>query len=87
VLRFATLASLAATACGAGRDAGAPPRGAPLTLIWQGKSSSGKSQPDTILFAWRRPASGKHTLRLVPGIPNAKEGDPFLHVTGFDLVP
>jgi hypothetical protein len=50
-------------------------------------ASWGKSLPGTLLFAWRWPVSGKHTLRFEPGLPNAKEGASFLHLTGYELVP
>jgi hypothetical protein len=53
------------------------------TGIWQNKSSIGQTIPNTILFAWRWPRPGSHTLRFEPGIPNAKEGYSFLHLTGY----
>jgi hypothetical protein len=57
------------------------------TGIWQNKSSSGRSLPGSVLFAWRWPTSGKHTLGFLPGIPNSKEGGAFLHVRSYALVP
>jgi hypothetical protein len=56
------------------------------TGIWQNKSSSGRSIPNTVLFAWRWPTSGPHVLELEPGTPNGKEGDAFLHVAGYALI-
>jgi len=53
------------------------------TGIWQNKSSSGRSLPNSVLFAWRWPRPGTHTIRLEPGEPNGKEGGPFLHLTGY----
>ncbi len=53
------------------------------TGIWQNKSSSGLSLPNTVLFAWRWPKSGTHTIRFEPGEVNGKEGGPFLHLTGY----
>jgi hypothetical protein len=53
------------------------------TGIWQDKSSSGKPIPNTVLFAWRWPARGRHTVAFAPGLPNGKEGGPFLDVTGY----
>jgi hypothetical protein len=50
------------------------------TGIWQNKSSSGRSLPDSVLFAWRWPKSGRHVIELLPGERNAKEGDAFIHV-------
>jgi hypothetical protein len=53
------------------------------TGIWQNKSSSGKRIPGTVLFAWRWPRAGRHTIRFEPGVPNGKEGGPFLHLRGY----
>jgi hypothetical protein len=50
------------------------------TGIWQGKSSLGKSIPGTVLFAWRWPRAGTHTIGFASGLPNAKEGGSFLHI-------
>jgi hypothetical protein len=57
------------------------------TGIWQNKSSSGKTLPQSVLFAWRWPAPGPHTIVLRPGVVNGKEGTSFLHITGYELVP
>jgi len=57
------------------------------TGIWQNKSSSSQPVPSSILFAWRWPVSGPHTLGFQPGVWNAKQGGPFLHVTGYYVVP
>lgn len=57
------------------------------TGIWQNKSSSGHPLPGSVLFAWRWPTSGRHTLGFEPGVPNGKEGDSFLHVQGYEVVP
>jgi len=56
------------------------------TGIWQNKSSSGCSLPDSVLFAWRWAGPGTHTIEIRPGVPNAKEGTSFFHMTGYDLV-
>jgi hypothetical protein len=53
------------------------------TGIWQNKSSSGRSIPGTVLFAWRWPKLGVHRIRFAPGVQNGKEGGPFLHITGY----
>jgi|SRR5579872_1726542 len=55
------------------------------TGIWQNKSSSGRSIPGTVLFAWRWPRAGAHTITFAPGVPNAKEGGPFLELSGFEV--
>ena len=56
------------------------------TGIWQNKSSSGRSLPDSVLFAWRWPTPGRHTVQIRPGVPNAKEGGPFFHMAGYEVV-
>jgi hypothetical protein len=53
---------------------------ADTTGVWQNKSSVLRSIPGTVLFAWRWPAAGRHTITLLPGVPNLKEGGPFLHI-------
>jgi hypothetical protein len=53
------------------------------TGIWQNKSSSGRSIPNSVLFAWQWPKPGRHTIRFEPGVANAKEGGPFLHLQGY----
>lgn len=57
------------------------------TGIWQNKSSSGLSLPGSVLFAWRWPAAGRHTIEIRPGAANAKEGGSFFHMTGYEVVP
>jgi hypothetical protein len=57
------------------------------TGIWQNKSSSGRSIPGAVLFVWRWPTGGSHTLTFEPGVENGKEGGAFLHLTGYELVP
>lgn len=54
--------------------------------IWQNKSSDRLSTPGTILFAWRWRTAGPHTLTFLPGSVNLKEGGPFLHLAGYDLL-
>lgn len=56
------------------------------TGIWQNKSSSGRSIPGTVLFAWRWPTAGTHTIAFEPGAANQKEGGPFLHLQGYLLL-
>ena len=57
---------------------------APLYTVYV--SSSGRSLPDSVLFAWRWPTSGRHTIQIRPGLPNAKEGGSFFHMTGYEVV-
>jgi hypothetical protein len=56
------------------------------TGIWQDKSSLGRPIPNTILFAWRWPTSGRHTIRFEPAAQNPKEGGTFVHVQGYRLL-
>ena len=56
------------------------------TGIWQNKSSSGRSLPDSVLFAWRWPRPGRHTIEIGPAATNAKQGGSFFHMTGYDVV-
>ncbi len=56
------------------------------TGIWQNKSSAGQSIPNTILFAWRWRTSSNHSLTLLPGIANPKEGGSFLQLRAFGLL-
>jgi hypothetical protein len=53
------------------------------TGIWQNSTSSLIRLPGTVLFAWRWPTAGPHTLTFRPGIFNPKEGGPYLHVTSY----
>jgi hypothetical protein len=57
------------------------------TGIWQDKSPAGQPIPRSILFSWRWPTSGDHTIAFEPGIPNPKEGGSAIHLDGYDLVP
>jgi len=63
--------------------------GRPLTDrtgIWQDESSAGRSIPGAILFAWRWPGPGTHTITVGPARYNPKEGGTFFHMTGYELV-
>ncbi|HWE82181.1 MAG TPA: hypothetical protein VG265_11060 [Gaiellaceae bacterium] len=53
------------------------------TGIWQDKSSSGRAIKGTVLFAWRWPRPGRHTISFAPGVANGKEGGSFLHVRAY----
>jgi hypothetical protein len=57
------------------------------TGIWQNKSSSGRSIPNSVLFAWRWRAVGTHTLTFDPGAYDAKEGGAFLHLVAYEVLP
>jgi hypothetical protein len=57
------------------------------TGIWQNKSSAGISIPHTVLFAWRWPTEGLHTLQIQPGIANAKEGGSFIDISSYLVTP
>jgi hypothetical protein len=56
------------------------------TGIWQDKSSAGISIPGTVLFAWRWPAPGRHSIGFQAGATNGKEGTSFVHIQGYDLI-
>jgi phage protein U len=56
------------------------------TGIWQNKSSSGRSLPDSVLFAWRWSRPGRHTIGVGPAVANAKQGGSFFHMTGYYVV-
>ena len=57
------------------------------TGVWQNKSSAGFPIDDTVLFAWRWPASGPHSIRFEAGDSNPKEGHPFAHIRGYYVLP
>ena len=57
------------------------------TGIWQNKSSSDISIPNTILFAWRWPTAGTHIIKIKPGIPNPKEGGSFIDINAYLVSP
>lgn len=57
------------------------------TGIWQNKSSSGRKTPNAVLFAWRWPKVGHHTIRFMLGVENGKEGGAYLHLVGYSVLP
>ncbi len=57
------------------------------TGIHQNESNAFGPVPDSILFAWRWPTSGPHTLRFEGNATDPKDGGPFLHVRGYSYVP
>ncbi len=57
------------------------------TGIHQNQSNAFGPVPRSILFAWRWPTSGKHTVRFEAGPSDPKDGGPFLHVQGYSYVP
>jgi hypothetical protein len=57
------------------------------TGIWQNKSSASRAFPNVVLFAWRWPNSGPHTLQFGPSTINPKEGGPFLHIQRYLVLP
>jgi hypothetical protein len=56
------------------------------TGIWQNMTSPSQLQPDQVLFAWRWPRSGRHTITIRPGVPDAMEGGSFFEMSGYLLV-
>jgi hypothetical protein len=57
------------------------------TGIHQNESNAFGPVPDSILFAWRWPASGAHTLRFEGQPTDPKDGSSFLHITSYAYVP
>lgn len=57
------------------------------TGIWQGKALLPFATPNTILFAWRWPSSGTHTLQFDPVVTNGKEGGTAIDVTSALVIP
>ena len=43
-------------------------------------------QPDQVLFAWRWPSAGHHTITIRPGIPDAAEGGSYFQMDGYLVV-
>ncbi|HUB08095.1 MAG TPA: hypothetical protein VMB50_13890 [Myxococcales bacterium] len=57
------------------------------TGIWQNASPTQTSIPGSILFSWRWPSPGPHTLQLEPAAYNPWEGGPFLQLQGYYVAP
>lgn len=57
------------------------------TGIHQNQSNAFGPVPNSVLFAWRWPTSGSHTVRFEAGPSDPKDGGPFLHVQGYSYVP
>ena len=56
------------------------------TGIWQNKSPAGVPLPGSVLFAWRWPGRGRHTIEVGPAVANAKQGGSFFHMDGYYVV-
>ena len=56
------------------------------TGIWQNMTSPSVRQPDQVLFAWRWPSGGHHTITIRPGIPDAAEGGSYFRMDGYLVV-
>jgi hypothetical protein len=56
------------------------------TGIWQNMTSPSVQQPGQVLFAWRWPKSGRHTIAIKPGIPDPEEGGSFFQMDGYLVV-
>lgn len=57
------------------------------TGIWQNMTSPSIRLPGQILFAWRWRTVGHHTITILPGIPNPREGGSFFQMTGYMIAP
>ena len=56
------------------------------TGIWQNKSPAGVPLPRSVLFAWRWPGPGRHTIEMGPALADAKQGGTYFHMTGYYVV-
>jgi hypothetical protein len=56
------------------------------TGIWQNKSPAGVPLPRSVLFAWRWPGPGRHTIQIAPAVSNAKQGGSYFHMIGYYVV-
>lgn len=54
--------------------------------IWQGKFSGKQLLAGSILFAWRWPEPGKHTITIAPATRTKTDGATFFHMTGYYVV-
>jgi hypothetical protein len=57
------------------------------TGIHQNQTNAFGDVPDSVLFAWRWPTAGPHTLTFQAGPSDPKNGGPFLHVQSYAYVP
>lgn len=57
------------------------------TGIWQNETSPSIRLPGQVLFAWRWRTAGRHTITILPGIPNPREGGSFFQMTGYLVAP
>ncbi len=53
------------------------------TGIWQNETSPSIRLPGQVLFAWRWRKVGHHTITILPGIYNPREGGSFFQMTGY----
>ena len=56
------------------------------TGIWQNMTSPSVRQPHQVLFAWRWPTAGRHTITIRPGQPDGEEGGSYFNMDGYLLV-
>jgi hypothetical protein len=56
------------------------------TGIWQNMTSPSIRQPGQVLFAWRWPSAGRHTITVRPGMADAEEGGSFFRMDGYLVV-
>lgn len=54
--------------------------------IWQNRTSASRKLPDQVLFAWRWPTSGRHTIEVRPAGYNPVEGGSFFRMVGYFVV-
>jgi hypothetical protein len=54
--------------------------------IWQNYSSPSRQQPGQVLFAWRWPTTGHHTITIGPAPYNPEQGGTYFSMTSYLLV-
>jgi hypothetical protein len=85
---IALMGTIGARCCVAGH-AGLLVDGTPTTSqvgIWQNRTSPSIAQFNQVLFAWRWPVAGRHTITIEPGAFNGVEGGSFFYMIGYQLV-
>lgn len=54
--------------------------------IWQNRTSPSRRLNNQVLFAWRWPTAGLHTITIMPPSFNVLQGGGYFHMTGYLLV-
>jgi hypothetical protein len=51
--------------------------------IWQNRSSPSRRMTNQVLFAWRWPTGGPHTITIRPAVYNVLQGGAYFHMIGY----